>query len=369
MTDRRRIGEFGAALVPADRRLDRPARVGLDAARAASAIYVVLYHLAQRLDLPRIIAVPFSFGQEAVIVFFLLSGFVIFANERTRVRQFGGYYVRRLRRIYPPILAAMLVSTLLWAVGLIHVRPGLVPAVSTLLSVQDISGLKPGVISDPYLHNDPLWSLSYEVFFYLVFPLVMVAWRRSERLTRAVIPVVCVLAYIGYLVMPNHLALVGAYFLLWWAGAMAAHVYARTGTGPVPGFLIDRLLIELAGLAALTVTAIAGVVVIGSRGVGFFPFLMVRHFAVALLLVVLALTPARRALVRVAAIAARPVVFTASLSYGLYVLHYPVLIQTGAGTSWWLLPVAVVTIGLAWLADVGLGRLLRRRAHPAAAAG
>jgi peptidoglycan/LPS O-acetylase OafA/YrhL len=334
------------------RKLSLSARAGLDVARAVSALYVVTHHVVGSVAAPRFIDVLFSFGQEAVLVFFLLSGFVIFANERNRVARPRGYYLRRLRRIYPPIVLAMLVSTASWLLGFISTKLSWNSAVATLLSVQDIGFLKPGVISDPYLGNDPLWSLSYEVFFYATFPLVMLLWRRSKTVTRHTVGFVSCLAYVSYMIVPNHFSLVMSYFLIWWAGAMLARVY-------LDGALrIRAALPEIAWLAALVAAAALGVLVHGFEGIGFYPFLMLRHFAFALFLVLLVLSPVRILLARVSLRLARPAALVASISFGIYVLHYPLLVQSHASSSLWIIPAAAITVGLAYVADRVLPKLL-----------
>lgn len=338
----------------ARRTLGPDVRAGLDVARALAAVYVVIYHVLAHVDTPRLVSLAFSFGQEAVIVFFLLSGFVIFANEADRVAKPTGYYLRRLRRIYPPIIFAMLVATALWALGIIQATPTLTSALATLFSLQDTAGLKPGVISSPYLGNDPLWSLSYEVFFYLVFPLVMIGWRRSERVTRLVVPVVCCASYAVFLATPNHFALVLAYFLLWWAGAMAARAYTEGS------LRIGSILPELAGLVALVLVSAFGVVTDGWQGIGQYPGLMTRHFAVALVLIVVLATPIRRVLGTLSGRVAGPAAAVASISYGLYVLHYPLLVRSGVAETWWLIPFILLTVALAWVSDRGLPRILPR---------
>lgn len=306
------------------------------------------------VELPGMMGVIFSFGQEAVLVFFLLSGFVIFANERDRSARPRGYYLRRLRRIYPPMLVAMAVSTALWGLGLIDPSPTWQSAFGTLFALQDISFLKPGVITDPYLGNDPLWSLSYEIFFYLIFPLVMMGWRRSERATRCIVPVASVLAYSTYLAAPNHLSLVVAYFLIWWAGAMAAHLYLGRG------LQLRHAIPEFVGLLGLCAVAGVGVAVYGFAGLGYFPFLVLRHCAVVLLLFALLFTPVRTLLARLSTPVARVAAAVAGISYGLYVVHYPVLIQTGATHSWWVIPALIAVVLLAWIADKGTSKVLPR---------
>jgi len=333
------------------RKLEPRVRAGLDVARAAAAIYVVLHHA---VSLPEPFGVLLSFGQEAVLVFFLLSGFVIFANERARVNRPKGYYLRRLRRIYPPMLVAMVVSTLLWSMGLITADFSWESLLGTLLAMQDIAFLKPGVITEPYLGNDPLWSLSYEIAFYLLFPLVMVGWRRSVMATRWLVPAVSIVALGSYLVVPNHFSLVLAYLMMWWAGAMAAHLYLSDS------LRFRNALPELVGLVLLGLVAAGGVVLHGYHGLGFFPFLIFRHYAVVLILVILVLTPVRRWLAAGSAMIAGPAVAVASISYGLYLVHYPILVQTGANQSWWFVPAVAAAVGCAWAADRWIPSLLPR---------
>jgi peptidoglycan/LPS O-acetylase OafA/YrhL len=329
-------------------------RAGLDVARALSALYVVAHHVSRTIEVPPAIGIAFSFGQEAVIVFFALSGFVIFANEQDRVRHARGYYLRRLRRIYPPVLFAMVVSTAMSLLGFVQLAPNWFEATITLLSLDDLSALKPGVIADPYLHNDPLWSLSYEVVFYAVFPLVMVLWRRSEILTRHTIGAVSVLAYATYLILPNHFSLVFAYLLIWWGGAMAARAHL------LGGITVRKLAPELGWTTVLVVFATCALVVYPAIGLGNFPILMIRHFALGLLMLLVLCSPVRRLLARISLGVARPASWIAGVSFGIYLIHYPILVQTNAARSWWFFPAAALTLILAWVGDRGLARILPR---------
>ena len=347
------MGEIQQVLTrPARPAISENATAGLHVVRAVSALYVVVHHALTSVEVPSPVSLLFSFGQEAVLVFFLLSGFLIFANERVRSAHPRGYYLRRLRRIYPPVLLAIAVSALLLFLGLIESTFTWESLAATLLSMQDISALKPGVISNPFLNNSPMWSLSYEVFFYAVFPLVMIGWRRSERITRHAVGVVSVIAYVTYLVTPNHFSLVIAYFLVWWFGAMLARAYLNGG-------ITARALIpETVYGVALVAVAAAGALLYERGGIGVFPLLMVRHFAVALVLMLVLATPLRRVLGVVSGKVLLPGKAVASISFGLYVLHFPLLVQTDAFNSWAFLVFVPVLILLAWVADEGFGRML-----------
>lgn len=338
----------------AQRRLSPRARTGLDGARALAAIYVVLHHVIEsRWHFTGVFEL-FRFAQEAVIVFFLLSGFVIYYNERHRLDRVSGYYMRRVRRIYPPLLLALVVSTIVFALNgnlarAFHWRTLL----GTIGGLQDVAFLKPGVIVTPYLHNVPLWSLSYELFFYLVFPLVIVLASAFARKADHIIGSICVAAYVLYVLHPNHWSLVVSYFEIWWVGAMAAKAYLAGGSD------FRAVGHSLTWLGALSLIAGLACFHVGYRGLGYYPFLMFRHFAVALLLCVVAFSAVGRKFAAVSFRWRPQLAWLASISYGIYVLHYPLLIQWDfAKTSFGLIVAIALLVILAFLVDRKLNRIL-----------
>lgn len=329
----------------------------LNFARGGAATYVVLHHLANHHGWSSQGAgLLLRFGQEAVLVFFLLSGFVIFSNERDRVSPPFPYFWRRIRRIYPTLLVALLVSTAVAADnGSLSREFHVTELIGTLLGLQDISKLKPGVIVDPYLGNDPLWSLSYELAFYFAFPFVIWLWRRNSKVLEHGIGIVSCAAYIIYALAPNHLALVTSYFLVWWCGAAVAERYQR-------GHRSYRSLgAPLYWMVALC--CVAGIVAIwtGPQSVGVYPVLPLRHFAVALALTVLLFSSCGAKLADLLLPAAPAASSLASISYGLYVLHFPLLVLWDrAQTIPGILLASVTLIYCAYLADLKLLQLVSR---------
>ena len=105
---------------------------GIDALRGMAALGVVLYHaveqgqkvLPQNLFQYPIRAVQFasSFGYIGVFLFFVISGFCIHlqwakakaAGTEPEIR-FGAFWKRRLRRLYPPYIIALLLFLLMTA--------------------------------------------------------------------------------------------------------------------------------------------------------------------------------------------------------------------------------------------------------------
>lgn len=328
----------------------------LDVLRAGAALYVVAHHLGQHAGLEGGARLLLSFGQEAVMAFFLLSGFVVFANEENRVADLGGYAWRRIRRIYPPLLAAMLVSALVAAAaGDMASALDWKRALGTLFAMQDASGLKPGVIIGPYGGNAPLWSLSYEVAFYALFPAVMALLRKNPANTGHVVGAVCGLLHASYFIYPNHFSLVGSYFAIWWTGAMCAHAL-RHGDRRTERFTAAIIWLFL-------IAAIAGLatVIKGFAGPGVHPALMLRHFATAAVMAPLLLVLLRRAGGPPPAVIRRPAAFLASISYGIYILHYPLLIQWSEAPGYpGLFGATLLLAALSWLSDRRLLEWMRR---------
>ena len=126
----------------------------LESLRGFAAFYVVLHHslphfyILGGINIGNIV----RFGQEAVILFFLLSGFVInysfqFAKDKT----FKIYFIKRFSRIFIPLLIIMALGYAIesFRAGFL-VNPEIKSLILNLLMLQDISSLKPNVIVDPY---------------------------------------------------------------------------------------------------------------------------------------------------------------------------------------------------------------------------
>ncbi len=152
-------------------------RADLDGLRGVAVLMVIACHMG----------IPFaSRGFIGVDVFFVLSGYLItsiLAQEQT-LAVLPHFYVRRLQRLMPALLAVMLVTTLMAALVLL-------PQDFTRLLKSAAAGLQfraneyfADELGDyfaararelPLLHT---WSLSIEWQFYLVWPLVAVSLQR-----------------------------------------------------------------------------------------------------------------------------------------------------------------------------------------------
>jgi peptidoglycan/LPS O-acetylase OafA/YrhL len=139
--------------------------VYLDLVRFGAASIVVLSHL-WALAFPKH-PLPWP-GHAAVVVFFVLSGFVIAHAARPELR-LRGYLHHRTARIYPVVLGAAMLSMLLSALGvktMQYAGTGGADALDVALNVTFLAQTWTNVAL-PY--NAPFWSLNYEVWYYILF--------------------------------------------------------------------------------------------------------------------------------------------------------------------------------------------------------
>ena len=205
--------------------------IALDGARGLAALAVLAFHLRSWLMVPYAEAAPHgpvlvlfylatSFGHEAVIVFFVLSGFLI-GGAGLRL-EFGtpgavaDYAIARLARIAPVLGGAVLLAVVLQALA-----PPSGPACRDTLGTVAGNLLALGNLGVPVLCNDlPLWSLSNEVAYYIAFP-TLVALARGRRAPGVVAACAATLAICAASLMltPWDAQSVALYFPAWLAGA------------------------------------------------------------------------------------------------------------------------------------------------------
>jgi peptidoglycan/LPS O-acetylase OafA/YrhL len=204
----------------------------LEAIRGFAALYVVLFHvLPQKFYLSGInVGFLFRFGPEAVIVFFVLSGFVIrYTWEKSTDKSFGYYFIRRFIRLYVPLLFIFLLGYLLKCYregGL--ASPEWKHLIGNLFMLQDVISQKPHVIVPAYLGNGVLWSLSYEWWFYMLF--YVVATRIDKDKLNRWVSILTLTAALSYLIYPFIVNRLLMYFAIWWIGVRFAEIYLEKGS-------------------------------------------------------------------------------------------------------------------------------------------
>lgn len=182
------------------KRIPDAERLQLDALRGISAIGVAIGHANQFLIGPTTTAGITFFGlvaQGSVMVFFVLSGFLIGKSVCRNIEDNGGdrfsigrYASDRLWRIYPPLFFAIALMFIIWKIAPAVLPSGTTQFLSynpnygrhginfewpivmkTLIFRNGFDGGSPDM-------NGPLWSLSVEVWYYVIAGGVVALIRR-----------------------------------------------------------------------------------------------------------------------------------------------------------------------------------------------
>jgi peptidoglycan/LPS O-acetylase OafA/YrhL len=146
--------------------------------RFVAALFVVLLHGGQRFQDASWATSVAGFGYTGVSFFFMLSGFVLAWTHRPddTPRRF---YWRRFARVWP--LHALTTGAAI-LVGLAAGLPLYWPALPAVLTLTQSWFPGPDI---KYAFNGPSWSLACEMFFYLLFPVIVGPLSRLRRPLRA----------------------------------------------------------------------------------------------------------------------------------------------------------------------------------------
>lgn len=299
----------------------------LDGLRGIAILLVLVFHFTPYRGGLRIFAPYVQIGWIGVDLFFVLSGYLItgiLLDTRGHEHWYRNFIGRRSLRIFPLYYAALVVD-------------GFVSYYPAAMNWKDFFSLRDGWWYFGYVSNvkvfldnkwpslsilTPLWSLSVEEQFYLLFPLVVLLLSR-KTLPRVLIGAVVAAFLIRLgLVIAMPLNTAGTYTLMpCRMDALALGGLIAIARRDFPNVLMQRWIAWLTGLSALTFIFIC--VTYGTtpwtrpmRTLGFSAL----DIAFAGLLVLLAIWRVRPlpAFCRL-----RFMVWTGTISYGIYILHIP----------------------------------------------
>ncbi|MEM9542671.1 MAG: acyltransferase [Cyanobacteria bacterium P01_E01_bin.42] len=331
-----------------------------DSLRGFAAIYVLIYHCVDKADfIPSILKAAFlSFGQEAVMMFFLLSGFVIYLSYASNLN-IRNYLIRRFRRIYFPFLISLFISGFIFLANNKFIKNfSWFDLLGNILMLQDIAFLKPGTWFEPFLGNVVLWSLSYEWWFYIFFIFINKTIFKNERRIYMIFGI-SIFSHCFYWIYPNQISLFLSYFSIWWSGVEMAGVFVRYKRFPLAR--VKPILISLYSTCALTAIPIF---FSDKIELGIYPFLTFRHFFIASFLLTVAIIWHRYKMKFFNNIFGVFTIF-GPISYSIYLFHYPILLQWQLSNyidSIWIVYLIKVALlfGLCYLVDIKLQPIVNR---------
>ncbi|RWU08607.1 acyltransferase family protein [Pedobacter chitinilyticus] len=188
----------------------------LEGLRGICAIGVLLAHGFAKSWLDKNYSPPslipyFSFGSLAVYIFFMLSGYVIGLTVlKMQSFQTPSFYKKRLIRLYPIYLLTFL--SLLW----LGTDTSTWQTIGNMLMLQnsrDYFGIHIPVISN----LAPIWSLNYEIVYYLIFPIIFFL-KPNFIVTILILLILSTLGY--YSNFPTFIANYSIGYIFWITGLM-----------------------------------------------------------------------------------------------------------------------------------------------------
>jgi peptidoglycan/LPS O-acetylase OafA/YrhL len=250
--------------------------VHLDAVRGLAALVVLVGHnrdlyfspvlskqreSVQPASSPNLTARPaapgqITMGNEAVMLFFVLSGYLVGGAVLRALSRgdwsWGDYLIRRLTRLYAVLIPGLIFGVALDFWGL-HLHPSssslyagpagqtLIHDVASKLTLPVIAGnlvfLQHARVQTAGT-NDSLWSLTNEFWYYILFPAVLLIFWANQELWRRLLYGALVLG-VCLLVGEDVLLL----FLPWLLGAFLAILPLKIPAGTARGLLIAGLLV------------------------------------------------------------------------------------------------------------------------------
>jgi peptidoglycan/LPS O-acetylase OafA/YrhL len=219
----------------------------LDFLRVVAALVVFGTHLSGDRFSGGAVGFPVAVGHSAVMVFFVLSGYVIAWSTTAQRQDLRTYFVHRAARIYSVALPAILLTNLV-DLSLTHwaaMPADGVPAYQywhypEYLGLASVFGGEAWFLNETAFSDVPYWSLTYEVAYYALFGAVVFTggWRR------------CV-AILGVLLLtgPRPWLL----FPLWAMGAALALAHLHRQPAPIFRIETARLLVAATAIGAIAV--------------------------------------------------------------------------------------------------------------------
>ena len=308
----------------------------LDASRWAAAGLVVISHIRNLLFVdyahlthPTLLTKAFyavtGLGHEAVVIFFVISGYLVgglsLARPSPRGFELRRYAAARFSRIYTVLVPALILGGGLDCLGMtlanhtgIYTNPApfkiisLPFAVADQLNLRDFAGsllMVENILTRQFGSNGPLWSLAYEWWYYCLFAAAACLGLKRGWAAKALSA--AAIALMVWL-LPYPLLAWGS---IWCLGLLLALYQARRW--PAPPLWLGLLLF----LATLALSRYLQAMVVESRGVGLVA--LGRDAALALGYISLLASLRDGKALPLAGLHQR----LANFSYSIYLTHYP----------------------------------------------
>ncbi|MGO4691577.1 acyltransferase family protein [Glaciibacter sp. 2TAF33] len=350
----------------------------LDSLRGIAAVAVLLYHtlatnfpaLQSAIQLTPVTGVVNNLlaytplhslwlGAESVWLFFVLSGFVLTRSALRPSFSWEAYYPSRIVRLYLPVL---------FAIGLAWISYALVPHVATPSDGGTLDGLPTdyalgSILRDVTLIGGTstslgvLWSLQWEVLFSLALPLYVFLVRRHPFAAGITAGLACIAGW-------SHNDPTTSYLPIFFFGALLAQHWPQVArffssflaTGSRRSHVLGSV------LALSSVCALSSFFLLGPslQHIGLPP--RVTTLPVVLVGICLLIVTAQLWGPLTALLSWRPLVYLGTISYSLYLVHLPIVIAVAFALHIGKFS-ALLAVALSFILAVLFHRFVEKPAH------
>lgn len=271
-----------------------------------------------------------GFGHQAVMIFFVLSGFFIIRSivklfERHEW-SFKVYLINRLSRLWIVMISALIIGGFFDYFGFVYFQNTLVyqdriPFLQTLSSLDNL-GIEiffgnffflQNIFVTTYGSNSPLWSLANEFWYYMIFPPIFIAimnFRKNKKLKLFLNILLCVALI---MMVGKDISL---YFLIWLMGGLSFYLSINYKFSIKIKFITFSLLLIVLFLIRIGFQPM----LFNDWSLGFVTCLYVASVA---------------SVSEINSNISQIINFFSKLSYSLYVFHFPLILFLTASTGYY----------------------------------
>jgi len=223
---------------------NRPRLAALTSGRFFAAFHILLFHSHAMNGLTRA-PVWFqkfaSVGYVAVSFFFILSGFILVYTYAGRDLDVRRFWRARLARLYPVYLLSLLIAAPFFFYVVLKLDVPYLAYFKTHLGstvVLVLTMLQAWVPLAALGWNGVAWAVSVEIFFYMLFPLLLARFARISNRGLASLALTCwmlgIATALTYVVLsPDHVVASPSTDFLFWLSALKVHPLVR-----LPEFIV-----------------------------------------------------------------------------------------------------------------------------------
>lgn len=279
--------------------------------RGIAALMVFAQHAAFDGLLPEILSTDKEYGGSALMMFFVLSGFLmaqLYLKLNFTRENIKKYLVARTARIFPlyltVILASLIISNLIYSdFHYDFVEP--IKFFTALFAIR--------------AHHE-LWTIPVEIHFYLCFIIFWFFYSREKKnkIVLILIPILAITPFIYYFLVKREIPHLMPTFAIYFFIGIYISILKNRGT-------LDKFTSKVPNYISLVILFLFVVNLAGIRFLFNISEIRLVYYFYPLILIFLLFTFVVAKPKTFPILAFKPVVFLGEISYGTYILHRPIM--------------------------------------------